>query len=90
MEHNISPLPNGTQVDEYIIDSVLGGGGFSIVYNAHLVSDENLTVIIKEFMPKKLAVLINKFPLDSNCIVPNHSEQMLLIEYDYNITLIMP
>ncbi|MCU7939343.1 MAG: serine/threonine protein kinase [gamma proteobacterium symbiont of Bathyaustriella thionipta] len=60
MEHNIAPLPNGTQVDNYIIDSVLGGGGFSIVYNAHLVSDNNQTVIIKEFMPKKLAVRINK------------------------------
>ncbi|NOQ78868.1 MAG: protein kinase [Gammaproteobacteria bacterium] len=65
MEHNISPLPNGTQVDEYIIDSVLGGGGFSIVYNAHLVSDENLTVIIKEFMPKKLAVRINETDVTS-------------------------
>ena len=59
MAHNIAPLPNGTQVDEYIIDSVLGGGGFSIVYNAHLVSDNDQTVIIKEFMPKKLAVRIN-------------------------------
>lgn len=59
MEHNIAPLPINTQVDEYIIDSVLGGGGFSIVYNAHLVSDHNKTVIIKEFMPKKLAVRIN-------------------------------
>ena len=60
MEHNIAPLPNGTQVDDYIIDSVLGGGGFSIVYNAHLISDENQTVIIKEFMPKKLAVRIDE------------------------------
>jgi len=59
MEHNIAPLPNGTQVDEYIIDNVLGGGGFSIVYNAHLVSDSEQTVIIKEFMPKKLAVRVN-------------------------------
>lgn len=56
MEHNIAPLPNGIQVDDYIIDSVLGGGGFSIVYNAHLVSDEKQSVIIKEYMPKKLAV----------------------------------
>lgn len=59
MEHNIAPLHNGTQVDDYIIDSVLGGGGFSIVYNAHLASDKEQTVIIKEFMPKKLAVRIN-------------------------------
>ena len=59
MDHNIAPLANGTQVDEYIIDNVLGGGGFSIVYNAHEISDESHTVIIKEFMPKKLAVRIN-------------------------------
>jgi serine/threonine protein kinase len=59
MTHNIAPLANGTQVDEYIIDNVLGGGGFSIVYNAHLISDPSKTVIIKEFMPKKLAVRIN-------------------------------
>ncbi len=53
MEHNTSPLPAGTKVDEYIIDSVLGGGGFSIVYNAHLEAEPEQTVIIKEFMPKK-------------------------------------
>ena len=59
MEHNTAPLPNNTRVDDYIIDNVLGGGGFSVVYNAHLVSDKAQTVIIKEFMPKKLAVRVN-------------------------------
>lgn len=59
MEHNVAPLPQGTQVDDYIIDDILGGGGFSIVYNAHLASNSKETVIIKEFMPKKLAVRIN-------------------------------
>lgn len=47
-------LPNGTQVDEFIIDSVLGGGGFSIVYRAHH-KDSKDTVVIKEYMPQKLA-----------------------------------
>jgi serine/threonine protein kinase len=65
MAHNIDPLPDGTQVDEYIIDNVLGGGGFSIVYNAHLASDSNQTVIIKEFMPKKLAERINGIEIRS-------------------------
>ncbi len=65
MEHNVAPLAKGTQVDDYIIDSVLGGGGFSIVYNAHLISDKSQTVIIKEFMPKKLAVRINKTEVTS-------------------------
>ncbi len=59
MEHNTSPLPAGTRVDVYIIDSVLGGGGFSIVYNAHLEAEPEQTVIIKEFMPKKLAKRVN-------------------------------
>jgi len=59
MEHNVAPLSKGTQVDEYIIDRVMGGGGFSIVYNAHLVSDASRTVLIKEFMPKKLAMRVN-------------------------------
>ena len=65
MEHNIAPLPNGTKVDDYVIDSVLGGGGFSIVYNAHLASNSEKTVIIKEFMPKKLAVRINDTEITS-------------------------
>ena len=65
MEHNIAPLPNGTKVDDYVIDSVLGGGGFSIVYNAHLASNNEKTVIIKEFMPKKLAVRINDTEITS-------------------------
>jgi len=47
-------LPAGTQVDDYIIDSVLGGGGFSIVYRAHH-KDSEQTVVIKEYMPQKLA-----------------------------------
>ena len=65
MAHNTNPLAEGTRVDEYIIDNVLGGGGFSIVYNAHLESDRSQTVIIKEFMPKKLAVRINKTDVTS-------------------------
>ncbi len=60
MEHNTDPLPKNTLVDEYIIDNVLGSGGFSIVYNAHLATDNSQTVIIKEFMPKKLAMRVNK------------------------------
>lgn len=59
MEHNINPLPEGTHIDDYIIDSVLGDGGFSIVYNAHSASDKKQTVIIKEYMPKKMATRVN-------------------------------
>jgi serine/threonine protein kinase len=58
MQHNTTPLANGTRIDEYIIDKVLGSGGFSIVYYAHSLTDEQ-SVIIKEYMPKKLATRIN-------------------------------
>ncbi len=47
-------LTPGTQLEEYVIDEKLGGGGFSIVYLArHKESDE--PVVIKEYMPRKLA-----------------------------------
>lgn len=47
-------LPTGTQVDNYIIEKTLGVGGFSIVYLAREV-EYNQHVIIKEYMPNKLA-----------------------------------
>ena len=46
-------LKKGTILDIYTIDSILGGGGFSIVYLAH-DKDAN-KVVIKEYMPSKLA-----------------------------------
>jgi len=47
-------LAPGTQLEEYVINEKLGGGGFSIVYLArHKESDE--PVVIKEYMPRKLA-----------------------------------
>ncbi|HES58439.1 MAG TPA: hypothetical protein ENO21_03315, partial [Firmicutes bacterium] len=47
-------LPNGTRLDGYTIQRVLGGGGFSIVYLATDASGHK--VVIKEYMPSKLAV----------------------------------
>lgn len=47
-------LKKGTTLDIYTIDSILGGGGFSIVY---LAQDEDKNkVVIKEYMPNKLAM----------------------------------
>lgn len=46
-------LKKGTTLDIYSIDSILGGGGFSIVYLAH--DENNNKVVIKEYMPNKLA-----------------------------------
>ncbi|MEJ2361791.1 MAG: serine/threonine-protein kinase [Gammaproteobacteria bacterium] len=48
-------LPPGTHIDEFVVESVLGGGGFSIVYLAHPVSDKKEQVVIKEYMPSSLA-----------------------------------
>src|SRR5437762_12120246 len=48
------PLPDGYQLENYRIASVLSCGGFSIVY---LASDENdQPVAIKEFLPSQLAL----------------------------------
>lgn len=47
-------LPAGSQVDNYIIDHALGGGGFSIVYLAK-PKNSDTPVVIKEYMPSTLA-----------------------------------
>ncbi|MCW9024705.1 MAG: serine/threonine protein kinase [Gammaproteobacteria bacterium] len=46
-------LPTGTVVDEYTIQRVLGGGGFSIVYLA--TDSRGSEVVLKEYMPNKIA-----------------------------------
>ena len=47
-------LAKGEKVDNYIIESVLGGGGFSIVYLAE-DKQSGSKVVVKEYMPNKLA-----------------------------------
>ncbi|MDH5784110.1 MAG: serine/threonine protein kinase [Chromatiales bacterium] len=51
-EHILAP---GTRLEEYVIDEKLGGGGFSIVYLAHAVDKAGEQVVLKEYMPRKLA-----------------------------------
>lgn len=47
-------LPTGTQLRHYVIESVMGQGGFGVVYKArHAHLDEQ--VVIKEFLPSELA-----------------------------------
>jgi len=48
-------LPPGTQLDEFTIENVLGGGGFSIVYLA-TPNDGGDGVVIKEYMPSSMAI----------------------------------
>ena len=48
-------LPSGTSLREYILESIVGHGGFGIVYRAQ--HDElGATVAIKEYLPIELAV----------------------------------
>lgn len=53
-EQNISLAP-GTRLEEFIIEEKLGGGGFSIVYLAGCEGDGAPHVVLKEYMPRKLA-----------------------------------
>jgi len=54
IEHR-NALPQGYQLDEYVIDRILGAGGFGITYLAH-ERTLNRNVAIKEFLPRDLAV----------------------------------
>lgn len=47
-------LPEGSQIDTFVIEKTLGGGGFSIVYRAR-DTDSDTQVVIKEYMPKGIA-----------------------------------
>ena len=53
MAKSSNSLSKGVVIDGYTIDSILGGGGFSIVYLAH--DKDNNQVVIKEYMPSRLA-----------------------------------
>lgn len=47
-------LPPGTRLDQYVLEKPIGGGGFSIVYQAR-EQHSDIRVVIKEYMPSKLA-----------------------------------
>jgi serine/threonine protein kinase len=51
---NLNPLAIGTRLQEFVVESVIGAGGFGIVYKAN---DTQLhrTVAIKEYMPSSMA-----------------------------------
>ena len=53
MAKSPNSLAKDVTLDDYTIESVLGGGGFSIVYLAH--DKEGKQVVIKEYMPSRLA-----------------------------------
>jgi len=53
--HPHNALPIGHQIQDYIIQSVLGDGGFGITYLAK-DTQLNALVAIKEYLPNELAV----------------------------------
>ena len=50
-----SALPEGFRLHNYVVDAVLGSGGFGITYRAHEDVTER-AVAIKEYLPAALAV----------------------------------
>jgi len=54
MRKKLDSLKPGTCLDGYRLEKPLGGGGFSVVYLARDMRDDNL-VVIKEYIPNKLA-----------------------------------
>jgi serine/threonine protein kinase len=54
MRKKLAGLQPGTRLDGYQLEKILGGGGFSVVYKARQLED-NRPVVIKEYMPNKLA-----------------------------------
>ena len=53
---SLNALPAGTVLRDYVIESELGSGGFSIVYLARHHLDPDWLYAIKEFLPGELAV----------------------------------
>ncbi len=54
MGKKLDSLKAGTQLDGYLLEKTLGGGGFSVVYRARQLNN-NRRVVIKEYIPNKLA-----------------------------------
>jgi serine/threonine protein kinase len=55
---DLNPLPVGTRLQEFVIERLLGIGGFGIVYEAH-DTQLNRRVAIKEYMPTSMAARVD-------------------------------
>ena len=53
---SLHALPSGTVLHDYVIDSELGSGGFSVVYLARHRLNSVWLFAIKEYLPRELAV----------------------------------
>ena len=57
--HSLHALPPGTVLHDYVIDSELGSGGFSVVYLARHRLNSDWLFAIKEYLPRELAMRDN-------------------------------
>ena len=55
---SLNALPPGTVLRDYVIESELGSGGFSIVYLARHHLNPDWLYAIKEFLPGELFSLV--------------------------------
>lgn len=64
-------LPTGSTVHDYVTESILGRGGFGIVYQARHLKDGS-RVAIKEYLPAELAIRIGGYvqPRTLDCTEP--------------------
>ena len=58
-QRSLHALPPGAVLHDYVIESELGSGGFSIVYLARHRLNSDWLFAIKEFLPRELAVRDN-------------------------------
>ena len=56
---SLNALPSGTVLHDYVIESELGSGGFSMVYLARHCLNTDWLFAIKEYLPRDLAVRDN-------------------------------
>ena len=67
---SLHALPPGTVLHDYVIDSELGSGGFSVVYLARHRLNSDWLFAIKEYLPRELAVRDN----DGSSVRPVNKE----------------
>lgn len=78
--HHGQELPNGSSLEEFVIELPLGSGGFGITYLAH---DKSLgrKVVIKEHLPDSLSFR----DISSMTVRPRHTNGQALDDYDWSL-----
>lgn len=74
---NVRALPEGTRLEEYRIEGVLGAGGFGITYRG-MDANLNKVLAIKEYLPTEFATRAQ-----DSTVVPNSSADAA--DYDWGL-----